>query len=145
MKYRFKFAIGDWSKDGHGQCEYFIVKSNKSVEEVREYHYQIKNITGIDIDNMCRKDNIISNENYQLFINLGFDFEAEGMYLDIDNNNNLVMYCDPLLYVKLWMFLLQQVDKTLQIERIIEDVPMFQFYGVDEKRRHIEASGYGLF
>lgn len=136
MKYTFKFAIGDWSNDGHGNCEYFIVQSNKSVEEVREYHYQIKHVTGIDIDNMCCKDNVISNDMYNLFIKLGFNFET-----DLDINDEI--HCDPVLYVKLWIFLLQQVDKTLKIE--IVDIPMLQFYGFDNKGRHIEASGYGLF
>ena len=136
MKYTFKFAIGDWSNDGHGNCEYFVVQSNKSVEEVREYHYQIKHITGIDIDNMCCKDNVISNDTCNLFIKLGFNFET-----DLDINDGI--HCDPVLYVKLWIFLLQQVDKTLKIE--IVDIPMFQFYGFDNKGRHIESSGYGLF
>lgn len=146
MKYKFKFAIGDWSNDGHGQCEYFVVKSNKPVEEVRESHYQIENVTGINIDKICKnyEDDIINNENYELLVKLGFDFELQGFSID-GYDDNIIAYCNPLSYVLLWIFLLKQVDKTLELEIVSDDIPMFQFYGYDEQGRHIKASGYGLF
>lgn len=152
MKYNFKFAIGDWSKDGHGKCDYFVVKSNKPVEEVRESHYKIKNVTGINIDELCSEygDSAIHNDVYMKLIRLGFDFKSEGfdVYLEEEEEEeeeDLEAYCNSLSYLKLWIFLLKQVDKSLEIEIIKNDIPMFQFYGYDKERRHIGASGYGLF
>ena len=51
--YQFKLPIGDWSSDGHCVCEYYLVSSNRPVEEVREAHYKINEKTGIDIESEC--------------------------------------------------------------------------------------------
>ena len=47
--YQFHLSIGDWSGDGHGRSEDFTVASNAPVEIVREAHYKIPEVTGIDI------------------------------------------------------------------------------------------------
>lgn len=144
--YKFKFAIGDWSDDGHGKCDYHYVISNKPVEEVRELHYNIKKITGVDIDNMCSnyRDSTINIKDYLKLIELGFDFSLYDFEKDdYDDINYGISCCDTLAFVNIWIFLLKLVDKNLEIE--IEDIPMFQFYGVDKKNRHIHAKGYGLF
>ena len=48
--YQFHLSIGDWSGDGHGRSEDFTVASNAPVEIVREAHYKIPEVTGIDIE-----------------------------------------------------------------------------------------------
>ena len=39
--YKFVIPIGDWSEDGHGKHDDYVVTSNKPVEAVREAHYRI--------------------------------------------------------------------------------------------------------
>lgn len=51
--YQFKMTIGDWSDDGHGRYEDFVVRSNVPVEQVREAYFRIKDVTGIDIESIC--------------------------------------------------------------------------------------------
>ena len=46
--HQFRLTIGDWSGDGHGRSEDFLVISNVPVERVREAHYKIRDATGID-------------------------------------------------------------------------------------------------
>ena len=41
LKYLFKLPIGDWSGDGHSMCEYIKIRTNKTIEEVREGHFDL--------------------------------------------------------------------------------------------------------
>jgi hypothetical protein len=41
-RYLIKFPIGDWSDDGHGKCEWFIVKSNMPLQIVREAQFRLQ-------------------------------------------------------------------------------------------------------
>ena len=40
------FPVGDWSGDGHSCCADFLVKSDKSLEEVREVHFKENSFIG---------------------------------------------------------------------------------------------------
>jgi len=52
---RFKLILGDWSDDGHGKTETFIVESNKPVDEAREAYFEAVKKTGIDFgEQVCR-------------------------------------------------------------------------------------------
>lgn len=48
MTHFIEFTIGDWSDDGHGESESWIVKSNVPVQELREAHFAATG-KGIDI------------------------------------------------------------------------------------------------
>ena len=43
---KVKFPIGDWSGDGHSQCEWFVVKVNdqgsdeRTLQALREAHFK---------------------------------------------------------------------------------------------------------
>lgn len=54
--YRFSMTIGDWSHDGHERCEDFIVESKKPVEAVRDAHFNIPAVTGINIEHLDQID-----------------------------------------------------------------------------------------
>lgn len=54
--YQFRLTIGDWSGDGHGKSEDFVISSNAPVEKVREAHYKIEDTTGVDIENIYSED-----------------------------------------------------------------------------------------
>lgn len=137
--YKFSMPIGDWSDDGHGKCEYFIVKSNKPVEEVREIHFQIKEKTGVNIEELCSEyeDNTIFVDDLEEIEELGFDIS------NIETHDGKASLY-PTDMLNLWVFLLCKTDETLKLE--IEDTPeMLSFYGFDYKGRHIGFVGYGCF
>jgi len=62
--YKYKFPIGDWSKDGHEKCEWFLVHGLKPVEEVREAHYEAEKLLGFSIGDICGQyeENYITKE-----------------------------------------------------------------------------------
>lgn len=137
--YKFYLTIGDWSCDGHGRSEDFIISSSAPVEAVREAHYNIKNTTGIDIESICSEyeEDEIDEETVATLKDMGFEFEnSTGMGDGIVNVPEMA---------RLWIFLLKKADPTLEMEIVKNDIPRLQFYGVDDKMRHIGDVGYGLF
>lgn len=137
--YKFYLTIGDWSCDGHGHSEDFIVSSNFPVETVREAHYKIKDITGVDIESICSEyeEDEIDEETVNILKDMGFKFEnSSGMGDGIVNVPEMA---------RLWIFLLKKADPMLEMEIVKNDIPRLQFYGFDDKMRHIGGVGYGLF
>lgn len=47
---RVKLSIGDWSKDGHNQCEYFVYEVNKSVSAIRQSYKDSCKLTGLQFN-----------------------------------------------------------------------------------------------
>lgn len=134
--FKFKLPIGDWSDDGHGQCDYFIVESNKSVEDVREAHFQIVEKTGINIEKICKQyeEDVIKSDDREDLEELGFKFAS---------SSNVMSSIDM---ANIWVFLLMKADEALQLKIIPEEImPMLSFYGRDEKDRNISFVGYGVF
>jgi len=141
LQHQFRLPIGDWSDDGHGQVEYFLISSNANVKDVREVHYQIEETTGINLEQVCRKyeDNVIKEDVVDMLHQLGFDFQAGGFEDDNEHPDALGM-------ARLWVFLLQQTDSSLKLRIEHEKKPpMLPFYGRDERQRHISSVGYGIF
>lgn len=137
--YQFHLSIGDWSGDGHGRSEDFTVASNAPVEIVREAHYKIPEVTGIDIEGICSEyeEDEIDPETVQTLKDMGFQFEnSSGMGEGIVNVPEMA---------RMWIFLLQKADPSLELEIKDEDIPNLQFCGADDKGRHIGKVGYGLF
>lgn len=56
MSYKFKVPIGDWSGDGHRQCDIFTVECNYGVEEVRQAYKDSCFKTNIQFNRVGGKD-----------------------------------------------------------------------------------------
>lgn len=140
MKYKFSMPIGDWSDDGHGKCDYYTIVSNKPVEEVREIHFKIEDVTGIELDRICSEyeQNYIYVDLLEDLKELGFD--ASGINVSEDK-----AYIYSYNMMRIWMFLLMITDESLKLEVEEESLEMLPFYGFDEKGRHINFVGYGCF
>lgn len=136
--YKFRMSIGDWSDDGHGKHEDFIVSSNVPVQVVREAHFAMKDKLGFSIEDICNKydDSAIEPELEKIITSLGFKFQ------DYDDG---IAYTFSDEMVELWIFLLQKVDPDLELKIIKDEIPDFHFYGFDGQKRHIGQVGYGLF
>jgi hypothetical protein len=149
--FKFNIPIGDWSDDGHGICRYYLISSNKPVEEVREAHFKIVKETGIDVTKICKnyeEDWYYDEEIIQKIIDTGFDVEKRCCEIDRDGYENLIIGItfEPRELAELWVHLLMYVDKDLKLEFVAEEETlMLSFYGFDEKKRHISFVGYGLF
>lgn len=141
QRYKINFPIGDWSGDGHGKCDWFIVESDKPVEEVREAHYLIKDTFGIDLEEEVAseyRDNRISADIVKKLGKLGFNIES------IDEYEGNYSVC-PSDMLDIWVFLLNKVNSELRLVYTPDNIPTISFYGRDEKNRQIGFVGYGCY
>lgn len=137
-QYQFFLPIGDWSDDGHGKCEKFLVTSNMPIEQVREAHYRIQETTGINIEEVCSEyqEDTLPAETVKTLCDLGFTFP------DGEHTGETKVFTDDM--VRIWIFLLQKSCPGLSLE-VTPEPEMLPFYGFDNKHRHIRPVGYGLF
>lgn len=132
-------SVGDWSNDGHGLHEDYVVKSAKPVEEVREAHFKIKSATGVDIEDICCEcqDCGIMNDDYEKLEALGYGFDDREKEMH-------TLTAEGMAHI--WLFLLNLTDPSLKLQFAPkEEMPTLHFYGYDEKNRHINFVGYGCF
>ena len=136
--YHFYMPIGDWSGDGHGAVEHFLVSSNKPVAEIREAHYKISEATGIDIEKICNlyEEDCIQPAVMSKLWDLGWKI-VHGI-----PDSNMPAAQDM---ASLWVFLLMKADPSLKLEIIPQEYATLPFCGCDDKGRHIGGVGYGLF
>ena len=133
--YQFYLPIGDWSDDGHGRCQQFLVNSNAPVERVREAHFRIKKVTGIDIETVCGK-----YKETTVKPRVAKKIEALSIPFEVGDSE-----VSPEDMARLWVALLQLTDPELQLQINTENsIPMLPFNGCDEKGRHIGQVGYGV-
>jgi hypothetical protein len=133
MDYSFKIQVGDWSGDGHGQCMDYIFKSNKPVEEIREIYFTAKEkYPTLSPDSFCSdyQDYTIPDEVVKQAEELGYEIDPENFFTD-----------DMAKYTA-WFIMLGDSELKLEETKAVETLA---FYGYDEKNRHINFIGYGLF
>lgn len=137
----YKFPIGDWSDDGHGQCDYFLVESPCDIQQIREAHFSCKEKFGFDIGDICHdyNDNEVQPHEIECITNMGIDLSK------YCQDNNWTIYCTGSL-VALWVEILNKIDPSLHL-RYIPPIKYesINFYGYDKKKRHLKTPGYGLF
>lgn len=132
--YKYKFPIGDWSGDGHGQCKWFIISGQKPVQDVREAHFKCEEVFGFSPGEMCseyQNPELSSEIKSKLKEILGEKINLEDIYID------------EILII--WISMLNHVDPDLKLEVIKDDIPIINFYEFDKKERHLKVPGYGLF
>jgi len=149
MEHLIRFPVGDWSDDGHGKCHYFIVRSNKPVQELRELHFSCKEKLGFDIGDICRdyEDSELSLDIFDKLQAAGFDIEWEGEQPEyakyFDSINARIMHTEEVF--NLWTDILKFLDPDLNLELTVVESDDINFYGFDEKKRHLNTPGYGVF
>lgn len=145
--YKFKIPIGDWSGDGHGKDEDYYIESSLPVEEVRELYFQACEKLGFTLDGHDKltpcgeyEEYTFKQETIDALKNFGIEISPIKEAQWIEEYIGTDEMCDLVLNF------IKTQDKNLILKRIPDnDYPMFQFYGYDEKKRHIGYFGYGLF
>ena len=164
MTHIIRFPIGDWSDDGHGKCKYFMVKSNMSVQSVRELHFKAPEVIGFDIGKMCSdyESSTLDDDIVEKLIAISIDPQTYNMDGSIAEEE---CWMDSEKLIDIWLDILKYIDKTiagmpddveditvgidatagLELERIKKpDYEDINFYGIDEKYRHLQTPGYGV-
>jgi arsenate reductase-like glutaredoxin family protein len=139
---KFKLPIGDWSGDGHSQCEYYIVEANFTFDMIVEAY--IKMDEEYKISEQCSEyeDSRLSEE----FIEF---LESEGLnpYDYIETKEDPYIETDFL--AQLVIDLMMHHDKRLELKIVRDDIPMLNNWAgqeLKEKGGHVlSLPGYGLF
>jgi len=120
MEYIFELPIGDFLGDGHNKIEYFIVKSNKSVEEVKEIHKRgCKEV----FDSICKDYREFKIKTLEDLPEWARSYFGTYGYINSDQ------------LAKLWVEMLRRTDPDLNIYLIMASSTL-----------DVEANvGYGLF
>lgn len=140
-KFFFKLPIGDWSGDGHEKVSWFIISSNKPLQDVREAFFKAKD----SLDPRLNPENICSEyEENTIPESLVEELNKAGCEFSFDEYDGDV-YLDSfsMLDIVLWFLKMGDPDLELQVEE--NNFPMFPFSGYDKDNRHIGFFGYGLF
>lgn len=133
------FPIGDWSCDGHNSYADFLVRSEKSLEEVREAHFKENEFIG----SLCKEyeDNKIEVQSLYYFfikyvceddskaiitklvdsgISVTNDDESENVKLslnfDDDDNPQSLIIDSPDDMLLVWISILNVINPSLQLE-----------------------------
>jgi len=64
--YKFSLPIGDWSDDGHGECDWFVIESNVPLEELREIYFETKKRTNASLDSEEKRSPCSNHEGSQI-------------------------------------------------------------------------------
>lgn len=76
LEYTISLTLGDWSDDGHGKTEVFVIKSNLTSAEINDAYTFGTKILGFDLSEDVAsdyEDSTISDENVQILAANGFD------------------------------------------------------------------------
>lgn len=135
---KIKIVIGDWSGDGHGESCAFLYECNKSIEEVREAYFKAKKLHP-DICpenyNKCYADSILPPKIEKKLRKLGCPLPEEDLEDDFEPEMMANIVC--------WFIKLGDPEITLSDDAGPDNT--LHFYGMDDKKRHIDFIGYGLF
>lgn len=152
MEYKFRIPIGDWSGDGHGKDEDMLVVSNKPLEQIRELYFQACDKIGFSLDGSYKETELTPMSRYQDYrfeketLKALLDFGVKIEQEDIDYIEEQESTDGYDLFINIILAFIKTQDAELELEVIpSESFPMFQFYGFDDKKRHIGYFGYGLF
>lgn len=142
MSYQFEMYIGDWSCNGHERCDTFIIQSKKPVQAVREAHFRIPAVTGINIEKLDQPRphrltfDGVPVKGVKAINALGFEPALP---------ENEPWYPSAQEMAALWVFLLNKVDPELELSIVQPpELEMLHFYGCDEHGRTIGAVGYNI-
>lgn len=138
-----KFPIGDWSKDGHNECDWFVISTTKTAEEVGEISQKIPDILGFPFGKLCQEygqSNLTKNQ-IDALAEAGVDISVI-IAENVDNTDKdidgywLAEGSEDLF--EIWMALLQIIDPTFEYTWI-KPTEMSYHLGYQG------IPGYGLF
>ena len=100
-------------------------------------------LKGLDPESFCNKygydgeDVCMTDEAREKLFKLGAPIQP------VNEDGDYEFGPEEMARIIVWF--LNQGDPDLAVLHVSEDLPMLPFYGYDEKHRHIDFMGYGLF
>ena len=144
--YQFELPIGDWSNDGHGKCEYFLIRSNIPAIDLVPIYIQMDE--EFKISSVCKEyEEYNMDPEYYTYLNIDLQIDVR-KYFTTDPDDDLDM--DELAIesknlAQLILDLLMLWDDSLKLEIVEEkEVPLFCNW-LAPKEDYFDLPGYGLF
>lgn len=144
-RHAFRIPIGDWSGDGHSQVEWFEATASKPIDEIRDAYFAAKK----KLPKLCPEAFCSNYEDSVVPDAVIKALQAAGCPLPEHITSDKEGFSEGLgaegmAAVVVWF--LNQGDPDLDARLdLTEAAPMLQFYGYDQRKRHIGHIGYGLF
>lgn len=140
LKTKWELQIGDWSGDGHSQCDDYVIESNFTVQEAREaYFVAKKKYPKICPEKVaCEWESSLTIKEAQAWIDAGVLDISKSAEEWVDEFHTDDFALAVLNYIKLG-------NAEFEFKIIEDDLETFNYYGYDKKKRHIGFFGYGLF
>lgn len=135
--YTFIFPIGDYHCEGHSRYTNYMVKSNKTLEELQLIHNSCEAIYGFNISSICNEENVtyLSGDMLNKLIDLGIITDHA------DTEDTYELYSSVLLQI--WLKLLKLLDHTLILEDVSSEYKSIT--SVTDIRPTLKVPGYGLY
>lgn len=159
MDHKFKLAIGDWSGDGHGKSETYVISANRSVYDIRKAYKKSCELTGIQFnenrdytklnlkwDHPEYGDRRIATGHQDTHISkLAHMILAKyGVHLpECDNDEELIIENTD-EFVKILFEFIQICLPELEYEIVEDDLQFLNSYSDNEDELNVQF-GYGLF
>lgn len=139
---KFNITIGDWSGDGHQIREEFLINSNvDDINVIREAYFNSTDVIGFELGELC---NNYAERTIDEWIQPLINKLINEFYEDYKISYECL---EPIDLVYIIISAIMKTDNSIKLEIANRDeyIPSLQFYGFDEKGRHLEMPGYGLF
>lgn len=145
--YKFRLPIGDWSDDGHGKCNYYIIESNINPEDLVEivHNLDLKH----KFSNICSeyKEYCATDEQVEYLKSLGLNIES---YFNEDNS------LETKSFAQLFLDIIMLENPEIKLKIINDNIVEFNnWFGQKiSKERNLNLNnnvsvlsslGYGLF
>lgn len=140
MKFTFFLPVGDYKCEGHGKVLYFLIESDKPIEEVRKAYSLVKeNNTSLDSKDrnapiIDEGENFVSDEWFAQ-ANIEPSNVLNAVNEEAEDQGHFVY--DPIEVARIFISLVNQQDPELNLQ-LLEQPPVFQ----DDSIGNI---GYGIF
>lgn len=137
-----EFPIGDWSKDGHNQCDYYVIETTKTVPELRNLHFKCKDVLGFDIGDIAcdYEDDELSVGIANILLKAGVI--CQEFYDDILNEDMDNLYSEDIIAI--WLDTLKYLDNTFEYKIVNRRLPSILDRTTSDCRS-LSNPGYGVF
>lgn len=132
-RFHFRIPIGDWSGDGHSQCEWYDATAAIPLDEVRDAYFAAKkkkHLEGISPEDFCSE-----YEDSEVPEDVREQAKAAGYEMPED------FHVEEMANYVVWF--INQGNPKADV-RLEETPETLTFYGYDDKNRHIGFIGYGF-
>ncbi len=155
-KHLINFSIGDWSNDGHGKENQYVVESSLPGQDLREIYFKACEKLGVRLDGGDTKgqtkweppcseyeDGHFPIDIYNHLIEFGVKLPK----IEMEDEEDVVepyLAPEPEQFINIVLAVIRWGGPK-DLKLVLLEPEDFHFYGFDNKERHIGYFGYGLF